>query len=153
MKTHIQNTIILILFLTITVSCTNPKAATPTPTLLPYPDALDLALVHDEVSARINNARVAQGMEPMLWDETLQGLAEGRAWGIVTGVTSLDDGIDGAVAGQLGEPVAELWACISDSVTSPAAVAEVAVEPWLDDPELREMLLGTSWERIGVGYD
>jgi len=42
---------------------------------------------------------------------------------------------------------------MSDSVTTPAAVAEVAVEPWLDDPELREMLLGTSWERIGVGYD
>ena len=89
----------------------------------------------------------------MLWDETLQGLAEGRAWGIVRGVISLDGGIDDAVAGQLGAPVAELWACMSDSVTTPAAVAEVAVEPWLDDPELREMLLGTSWERIGVGYD
>jgi len=71
MKTHIQNTIILILFLTTTVSCTSAKAATPTPTLLAYPDELDLVLVHDEVSTRINNARVTQGIKPMLWDETL----------------------------------------------------------------------------------
>jgi hypothetical protein len=48
--------------------------------------------------------------------------------------------------------VAELRACLSDNITTPDAVAEVAVERWLDDLELRKVLLG-NWERIGAGFD
>ena len=46
----------------------------------------------------------------------------------------------------------ELRACLSADVTTPAAVAEAAVGQWMDDPELRGMLVG-NWERIGVGFD
>ncbi len=148
---RIQKAVILLLLLPITASCAGAQAATPVPTLLPYPDELDLVLVHDGVVARINEARAAQGIRPLVWDDTLQGLAEGQAWGIVKGVVSLDE-MDNAVASKLGEPVAELRACISDNITTPATVAQLAVEQWLADPQLSKMLLG-NWERIGVGYD
>ncbi len=152
MRMRIQKAVILLLLLLpITTSCAIAQAATPTPTLLPYPDELDLVLVHDGVTARINEARAAQGIRPLAWDEVLQGLAEGQAWGIVEGTVSLGE-MDDAVASELGEPVAELRACISDNVVIPAVVAEVAVEQWLADPALSKMLLG-NWERIGVGYD
>jgi uncharacterized protein YkwD len=113
----------------------------------PYPSTLDIALVHGEVTMRINSARAS----PLAWDEDLQGLAEQRAWEIVKGEISFDE-VDGSLANELGEPVAELRACLSADVTTPAAVAEAAVEQWLAESELREILLG-DWERIGVGFD
>jgi uncharacterized protein YkwD len=122
------------------VSCT-------TGTPIPYPDTLDIVLVHDEVTMLINSTRTS----PLAWDEDLQSLAERRAWEIVKGEIAFDE-VDNSLAEELGEPVAELRACLSSDVTTPAAVAEAAVEQWLDEPELREMLLG-DWERIGVGFD
>ena len=55
------------------------------------------------------------------------------------------------IPSQLGEPVAELRARMSDSITTPDAVAQIAVTKWLDAPSLRKELLG-SWKRIGVGF-
>ena len=51
-----------------------------TPTLVPYPDSLDIALVHDEVTMLINSIRTSHEVETLAWDEDLQGLAERRAW-------------------------------------------------------------------------
>ena len=55
---------------------------------------LAAALAHDEVIALISDARAAQGMEPLLWDEALQGLAEQRAWEIVRGDASFHEADD-----------------------------------------------------------
>ena len=87
---------------------------TPIPTLLLYPDGLDVVLVHDEIVALVNDARAAQAMEPLLWDEALQGLAERRVWEIVRGDAALEE-IDDSLADELGEPVAELRACLLGS--------------------------------------
>jgi uncharacterized protein YkwD len=126
-----------------------PAAEIATPTLLPYPDGLDFVLVQDSVTDQVSEARAAHGLEPLLWDETLQELAEGRAWGIVKGEIPFDE-VDNTVADRLGEPVAELRACLSHNATTPEAVARAAVGEWLADSD--EMLLG-HWERIGVGFD
>jgi hypothetical protein len=48
--------------------------------------------------------------------------------------------------------VAELLACLEDSITTPDAVAQLAVEHWMERPDLREALLDR-WQRIGVGFD
>ena len=48
--------------------------------------------------------------------------------------------------------VAELRACLSDNVTTPDAVAKAAVEYWIDDPNLRQMLLGNA-ERIDFSFE
>jgi hypothetical protein len=45
-----------------------------------------------------------------------------------------------------------LCVCLSDNATTPAVVAEAAVNEWLAAPDLRQMLLG-NWTRIGIGYD
>ena len=117
----------------------------------PYPDTLDAVAVHDEVVKLINGIRTSHEVKTLAWDEDLQGLAERQAWEIVKGEVPFDE-VDDSMANELGEPVAELRACLSAAVTTPAAVASAAVEQWLDDPELHRMLVG-DWERIGVGFD
>jgi uncharacterized protein YkwD len=57
--------------------------ATETAAPLPYPDALDVALVHEAVTARVNGARDSAAKPPLLWDDDLKDLAEGRAGAIV----------------------------------------------------------------------
>jgi hypothetical protein len=126
-----------------------PVAETTTPTLLPYPDTLDIVPVQEAMVNRINEIRADHGLGSLLWDESLQELAEGRAWGIVKGDIPFDE-VDDSVATQLGEPVAELRTCLSESVTTPEAVAQAASEEWLIN--LDEVLLG-HWERVGVGFD
>jgi uncharacterized protein YkwD len=137
-------------FLLLLLECTG-CAEPATPTSAPYPSTLDIVLVHDEVTMLINSIRTSHEVETLAWDEDLQGLAERRAWKIVKGEIPFDE-VDDSLANELGEPVAELRACLSADVKTPAAVAEAAVEQWLVEPELREMLLG-DWERIGVGFD
>ena len=135
---------ILAVPLLLTISCTSPSPP-------PYPSTLDIALVHDEVTILINGICTSHEVETLQWDETLQGLAEKRAWAIVKGEIPFDE-VDDSLADELGEPVAELRACLSADITTPAAVAEAAVGQWVDDPELHRMLVG-DWERVGVGFD
>ena len=85
-------TAILPLLLLFTLSCRSveidiitPTAVAPTPTLLPFPKTLDLLIVHDEVTARVNQARVADGQVRLQWDDVLQDYASIRAWEIVRG--------------------------------------------------------------------
>lgn len=70
---------------------------------------------------------------------------------MVAAIASAVEDVDGSPDYWPG-PVAGLRACMSDNVTTPDAVAQVAVEHWLGDPMLREMLLGR-WHQIGVGHD
>ncbi len=136
------------------------QTAAPVPTF--DPDTLDLVLVHEAVTAQVNQARAERGLEPLIWDEALQEAAEGRARAIVRGEVAWGGEIDDALAEQLGEPAivpeaersgaAELRACLSANVTAPEDVARYAVGGWLDEPKFAMMLLG-SWERIGVGFD
>jgi hypothetical protein len=123
----------------------------PTPTLLSYPDALDVVLVYEEVTAAVNGARAEHRVTPLQWDEDLQELAEWQAWQVTKGAVPFDE-LGDFPATQLGEPVIELRACLSDNVTTPEAVARIAVERLLANPERRTMLLGRS-RRIGTGYD
>jgi uncharacterized protein YkwD len=78
---------ILLLLALFMVSCTHVEivittrtAPAATPTLLPYPDALDVVLVHEEVTAAVNKARAEHGTARLQWDEYLQELAEWQAW-------------------------------------------------------------------------
>ena len=136
---------------TVEMTIITPTPPPATPTLLPYPDALDVLLVHEAVTSRVNEARAEQGKHLLEWDEGLQELAEWQAWQVTKGAVSFNE-LDDWPATQLGEPVIELRACMSDNATTPEGVAQVAVEHWLGEPELREMLLGR-WQRIGVGFD
>jgi hypothetical protein len=130
-------------------SSETPIAEITTPTLPSCPDTLDPVSVQEAVENRINEIRAGYGFDPLLRDAALQDLAEERAWGIVKGDVPFDE-VDGAVANQLGEPVAELRACLSDNATTPEAVAQAAGEEWLAG--LDEVLLG-EWRRIGAGFD
>ena len=112
---------------TVEMTIITPTPPPATPTLLPYPDALDVLLVHEAVTSRVNEARIEKGEHPLEWDETLQELAEWQAWQVTKGAVSFDE-LDDWPATQLGEPVIELRACMSDNVTTPDAVAQVAVE-------------------------
>jgi hypothetical protein len=60
--------------------------------------------------------------------------------------------IDDSAAERLGKPVAELRACLDHTITTPDAIAQLAVEHWLQCNDPRQILLGR-WERIGVGFD
>ena len=102
-------------------------APLPTPTPLPYPDALDVVAVHDRVLGLINGFRRLEEVEPLEWDDILQDLADQRAWQIVQGEIPFDE-VDGSLADELGEPVAELRACLAGDITTPPAVAFAAVE-------------------------
>jgi uncharacterized protein YkwD len=104
----------------------------------------------DAVTDRINATRAKRGLPWLQSDDVLADYASIRAWNIVRGAP-LEE-IDDAMAAEIGEPVGELRACMSPDVTAPAAVARFAVENWLDDPLLREILLG-KWQRLGVGLD
>jgi uncharacterized protein YkwD len=153
----LKKTVILISLATITASCgaIEIRVITPTipqlqPTLLPYPDALDVALVHAAVTARVNKARADAGSAALQWDPVLQDYASNRAWDIVRGASY--DEIDDTIIDKLGEPVAELRACLSEDVTTPDAVAQLAVDHWLGNPKLREVVFD-KWQRIGVGLD
>ena len=79
-------TSIAILLLLIVTSCTSPTPS-------PYPSTLDIALVHDEVRLLINGIRTSHEVETLVWDETLQGMAEKRAWEIVKGAPSWQTGV------------------------------------------------------------
>ncbi len=83
------------------------------------PDDLDLALVHEAVTAQVNQARAERGLEPLIWDETLQEAAEGQAVRLSSrrslghrqgrGGLGIRDKlsarwVDDALAEQLGEP-------------------------------------------------
>jgi uncharacterized protein YkwD len=148
---HIHNGELALLLALTTFRCTSVGFPTPPPTLLPYPDALDVMLVHEEVTAAVNEARAERGIAPLKWDEELQELAEWQAWQVTKGAIVFDE-IDDWPATQLREPVIELRACMSDNVTTPDAMAQYAIEHWLDDTDLRGMLL-SSGQRIGVGHD
>jgi uncharacterized protein YkwD len=153
----LKKTVILISLAAITASCGGIEIRVITPTvpalmrtLLPYPDALDVVLVHDAVTARVNDVRANVGKAALQWDPVLQDYASFRAWEIVRGASY--DEIDDTIIDELGEPVAELRACLSDNVTTPDAVAQIAVDHWLGNPKLRETVFDT-WQRIGVGLD
>ena len=118
---------LLVLFSLTVVGCTTADITALTPTLLLYPDALDVLLVHEAVTTRVNEARVDQGKHPLNRDETLQELAEWQAWQVVKDTKPFDK-IDDWPANQLGEPVIELRACLSDNVVTPDTVAQVAAE-------------------------
>jgi hypothetical protein len=157
MRRHIQRSVVVFFLLLTVPACTSVGiAATPTTTLAtmptrpPYPDDLDVAVVQDDVIVHINDARTEQGRPALLWDDTLRDLADWQAIGVVRGAPygKLGD----SVADQLGEPVAELWTCMEDSITASDAIAQVAVERWLGKSDLRDMLLD-DWLRIGVGLD
>jgi len=156
-KRRVQTTAIWVLIplsgvprATVEITVVAPTSRQPTPTLLPYPDALDVVVVHEAVMARINEARAEAGLPALLWDDTLQDVAEGRAGAIVKGAAY--DEIDATEAESLGELVAELRACLDDRVTTPDDVAQVAFGHWLGEQELGEILL-RRWQRIGVGLD
>lgn len=145
--------LILLFLVTASCGCVEIRVITPTvpaPMLLPYPDSVDPLEVYDAVTTRINEVRTGQGLETLVWDEVLQDYASVRVWEILRG-TSVDE-IDGYLSEELGEPVAELRACMSDDVTTPDALAQVAVEAWLGDHKLSKILLD-DWQRIGVGFD
>jgi uncharacterized protein YkwD len=153
----LKKIVILASLATITASCGSIEIRVITPTvpalihtLLPYPDALDVVLVHDAVTARVNDVRANAGKAALQWDPVLQDYALNRAWDIVRGAPY--DEIDDAIIDELGEPVAELRACLSEDVTTPDAVAQIAVDQWLGNPKLRAVVLD-NWERIGVGLD
>ncbi len=146
---HGGHRLLLLLLVAALFSCAGGEAATSMSTLLPYLD--DLVLVHDAIVARVNDARTEQGGVLLVWDEDLQELAEGQAWEIVKGDLVFER-IAGLPAYRLGEPVIELRACLSDNATTPDVVAKAAVDEWLAELALRQMLLG-NWTRIGVGYD
>jgi hypothetical protein len=101
----------------IVITTQTPPPPTSTPTLLPYPDALDVAAVQQEVTWLINAVRIDQDHEPFQWDETLQELAEWQAWKIVLGEKPFDH-IDNWPPTRLGETVAELRACMSNNSTT-----------------------------------
>jgi len=102
------------------------------------------------VTTRVNQIRAENGEAALEWNDVLQDLAEDPAGGIVKGAPV--DEIDDSLAAQLGEPVAELRACMDDSITTPDAVAQLAVEHWMARPDLREALLDR-WLRIGIGFE
>ena len=78
--------------------------------------------------------------------------AHDEAWAIVRGEVAWGNEIDDALADELGEPAAELRACLSANVNTSEDVARYAVGGWLDEPKFATMLLG-GWRRIGVGFD
>jgi hypothetical protein len=74
-----------------------------------------------------------------------------RAWEIVREEIPIGE-IDDYVAEQLGEPVIEFRACLSDYVTVSEEIAQSAIDAWIAMPTFTQALSG-DWERIGASLD
>jgi len=100
----------------------------------------------------MNQARAAQGLDPLTYDPRLAASAWGHSADMADGDFVGHTGSNGSTAGQRVEQAGYDWSYYAENVAAGQATAEQVVNAWMGSSGHRANILSPAAIHLGVGY-